>query len=501
MVVNDEKLLKANKGVIVSTNGDASEGYIRLVAAELGNEPLTAERLHSLISDAGICFGLDNGAIERLAADPVTGESLLIATGEPPRHGTDAALEYLFDVSPKREPKVDAQGRIDYKDLNFIQSARAGQVLVRKTPVEPGTAGKSVLGKEVAPRSGRDRQIIRGANTHLAPDGLTLMASIDGSIIFKSGSISVQPSQSIPGSVDSSTGNINCVGSLKVQKDISSEFKVVVNGDLEVGGNIEDAAVEVTGNVLVRGGFFGSGKGVIIAGGDVTVKYAENQKIRAAGSVTIGGEVLNCDICAGDTVIVQGKLGRIGGGNVAAKHLVRATAFGNDASVLTHVHVAYDMKLMERVREITKELERLGCDEKRVKDALVGLYRLEMNGQLPPDKKEVLLRFKDFMTQLPAQKDALKSEFEQLKLKMQELAGARVVAEEAVCAGTVIHFGPVYKEILEDIRSGVVFEKPGESITRASFNADRERRFEEQWQQKRKEAAAAKRQEAVAATA
>jgi hypothetical protein len=499
MAINDEKFLKSTKGVMLSTNGDASEAYVKLVAVELGNEPLTSERLHGLLTDAGVCLGLNDSTIDQLADNPVIGEPVLVATGEPPKPGEDAQLEYLFDTLSKREPKVDAQGRIDYKDLNFIQSAKAGQVLVRKTPPEPGTPGKSVLGKEIAPRSGRDRAIVRGANTHLAPDGLTLMASIDGTIMFKGGSVSVQPSQNIPGSVDSSTGNINCVGSVKVYKNICSEFRVVVNGDLDVGGNVEDAFVDVTGNVLVRGGFFGSGKGVIVAGGDVTVKYAENQKIRAGGIIYVGGEVLNCDLYAGDAVVVQGKVGRIAGGNVAAKHLIRVASFGNEASVVTHVHVAYDMKLMERLREVTKELERLSSDEKRVKDALVGLYRLEMNGRLPADKKEVLLRFKDFMTELPSQKDSLKSELEQLKQKLQELAGARVIAEEAVHAGTIIHFGPVYKEILEDIRNGVVFEKGGEAITRTTFDAERERRHEEQWQKSRKEVTAAKRAEPVPA--
>jgi uncharacterized protein (DUF342 family) len=499
MAIIDEKYLKSIKGVMLSTSGDATQAYFKLVATELGNEPLTSERLHGLLADAGVCFGLDDAAIDQLAANHVFGESILIATGESPQPGKDAQLEFLFDTVAKREPTVDAQGRIDYKNLNFIQSAKAGQVLVRKTPTEPGAPGKSVLGKDIAPRSGRDRPIVRGANTHLAPDGLTLMASIDGTITFKAGSVSVQPSQNIPGSVDSSTGNISCVGSLKVYKNVCSEFKVVLNGDLEVGGNVEDAVIEAGGNVLIRGGFFGSGRGSIAAGGDVTVKYAENQKIRAAGTIYVGGEVLNCDLYAGEAVVVQGKVGRIAGGNVAAKHMVHVAKLGNEAMVATHVHVAYDMKLMERFREVTKEIERLGADEKRVKDALVSLYRLEMNGKLPPDKKEVLVRFKDFMTQLPSQKDSLRAELEQLKQKLQELAGARVIAEEAVYAGTVIHFGPVYKEILEDIRSGVVFEKGGEAITRTTFDAERERRLEDQWRKTKKETAVTKHAEPVPA--
>jgi uncharacterized protein len=495
---NDEKYLKSIKGVMLSTNGDGTEAYLKLVAVELNDEPLTKERVRGLLTDAGITHGLKDDTIDQLVASPVFNERVLIAAGEPPIPGQDAQLEYLFDTEVKRKPTVDPQGRIDYKDLHFIQNAKAGQVLARKIPPAPGMPGKSVFGKEIAPRTGRDRTFVRGANTETAPDGLSLIAALDGTIIFKKGAVSIQPSQKLPGSIDTSTGNVNCLGSLTVNKNVCSEFKVVVGGDLEVGGNVEDAIIEAGGNVLVRGGFFGSGKGFITAGGDVTVKYAENQKIRAGGTVYIGGEVLNCDIYAGDAVIVQGRVGRIAGGNVAAKHIVRVARLGNEAAVATHIHVAFDMKLMERLREVSKELERLASDEKRVKDALVVLYKLEMNNQLPADKKDVLLRFKDFMKQLPAQKESLKTEQEQLKAKLQELTGARVVAEEEVFAGTVIHFGPVYKEIQEDLHTGTVFEKTGESITRGTFDGERERRTEEQWRKAKKEAEAKRAEAAVA---
>ena len=56
-----------------------------------------------------------------------------------------------------------------------------------------------------------------------------------------------------------------------------------------------------------------------------------------------------------------------------------------------------------------------------------------------------------------------------------------LLPKKTVYAGTVVHFGPVYKEILEDIRNGVVFEKSGESITKNMFDSERERRLEEQW--------------------
>jgi uncharacterized protein (DUF342 family) len=84
MAITDEKYLKSIKGVMLSTNGDGTEAYFKLVAAELGNEPLTSERLHGLLADAGVCVGLNDGAINQLTANPVFGEPVLIATGGPP---------------------------------------------------------------------------------------------------------------------------------------------------------------------------------------------------------------------------------------------------------------------------------------------------------------------------------------------------------------------------------------------------------------------------------
>lgn len=481
----EDKLVKSMKGALLSINLDDTQAFLKLVPAELEGQLLTAEQVYNFMAESGIVYGIKHDVIKNILANPVSGEKVAIAEGEPSTPGGDAEIEYLFNTSNRRAPTINESGIINYKDLNFIQSAKAGQVLARKTPPLRGTPGKSIFGKEIPAKPGRDRAIGRGANTELSSDGLTLTSTIEGTISFKSNIVSIQPTQSIPGSVDAGTGNINCLGSLKIQKNICSEFKVAVGDDLEVGGNVEDAIIDAGGNVLIKGGFFGGGKGVITAKGDVTVRYVEQQKIRADGTVYVGGVVLNCDIYAGDSVVVQGKSSKIAGGNVAAKRLVRVATLGNDAGVLTHVHVAYDMKTVERLREVTRELERLTGDEKRVKDAMVVLYRLEMNGKLPSDKKEVLQRFKQFTKELPAQREALQKEHDVLRISMQELSDARVVVEERIHAGSVIHFGAVYKEINEDVTGGYVFEKTGDSITRSPLNQERERQFEEQMKRTR----------------
>ena len=450
-------------------------------------EELTVAAIMALLEEADISFGVDQDAIEKLVAEPVYDEPVIVAQGEPPVAGEDAQIEYMFDASRKKTPTEDEHGRVDYKDLNYIQNASKGEVLVQRIPPTAGTPGKTVFGIEIAALKGKDKRLIKGPNTQLSVDGLTLTSVIDGTIVFKQNSVGVQAAGNISGSIDSSTGNINCAGSLKIAKGITSDFKVKVGGDLEIGGNVEDAIIEAECSVLIRGGFFGGGHGSITAGGDVTVKYVENQKIRAEGSINVGGQVLNADIYASEEVIVEGKMGSIVGGTVAAKHLVRTVSAGNDAGVLTHLHVGYDMKLIECRAKIEKELARLEEDEAKVKKALVTLYKLELTGKLPPDKQTAMDKLKKFNIELPAQVEKLQQELKELDLQLKELFGARIVIEKNVHSGTVIHFGPVYKEILDDIAGGCVFENVSGTIIWSPFQADKEGAIAEERRKKQKE--------------
>ncbi len=478
---SDTKHLKAPKGIMLTTNADGSEAFIRLIAAEIEDPKPTAEDLKRILFENGVLFGVDDDAINDVAALGNTDAPVRIACGVPAKPGEDAVLEYLFDLETNRKPREDEHGKIDYKNLNYIQNARAGQILVRKKPATAGQPGKSVFASEIPAKPGRDRQLGQGSNTEVSQDGLSLVSRIDGTIAVKFGQVSVQPNQNINDSVDSSTGNLDSVGSLKVGKNITSDFKVTVAHDLEVGGNVEDATIQIGGSALIRGGFFGGGKGKLLAGGDVTVKYVENQKIRSGGSCFIGGECHNADVYADDSVIVQGRPGTIIGGTVAAKHLVKASVLGNSAAVATHIRVAYDMKMVERLREISHEIERISADEKRIKEAMVVLYRLEIDGKLPPDKKQALEQFKLYIRDLPALLEELQKEQNELKSQLQELSGARIVVEERAFPGVVIHFGPIYKELQEEIVGPVVFEKIGDAISKSSLDPARERLLEEEW--------------------
>ncbi len=479
--------IKSVQGISVSANADGSEAYITLTEEDLPEGFLTFEELRSTLLEGGVTFGVIEGALNELVAKPVYGQPILVARGEKPVDGEDARLEYLFDLAPSHEPSVDANGKINYKDLNYIQSAQSGQLLVKKHPPTAGTPGRSVFDEEIPPKPGRDKLLPAGFNVEPARDGMALTAAVDGTISFRGGRVSIHAEQNIPGSVDSSIGNLDCAGSLRIAKDITSDFKVQTGQDLEIGGNVEDAKLVAGASILIRGGFFGGGKGSLVAGADVTVKYVENQKIRAGGSIFVGHEVHNGDLYAADSIILKDKNGYIAGGRCAARYYVRAGRIGNEAAVPTHIYVAYDMQAVERQRQISQELEKLAENEHNVKEAMVKLYQIEMAGKLPPEQRETLDKFKKLAREIPERRKELEAEYSQLESTVEDLGDARIIADQVVFAGTTLHFGALYKTITKDIYGPVCFERLGDTITKASFTPDQDARWERQRQERRRQ--------------
>jgi len=185
--------------------------------------------------------------------------------------------------------------------------------------------------------------------------------------------------------------------------------------------------------------------------------------------------------------VLQGRAGKILGGKVIAKYMVRTGSIGNEAGVPTHVHVGLDLSLAKRIKEIDDEMARLTDDQKRVKEALVQLYQLEMTNQLSDDKKAALEKLKTFNSGLPQQVKELETEHKELTEQLAELVDARIIVEDTIHTGSVIHFGPVYKEILETIEGGCVFEQYSGSIIRSEFNPEKEKKREMEQEKKAQE--------------
>lgn len=391
----------------ITVSGDKLSATLMLRIPREDDEPYSVDEIRDALTAEEIVFGIKEDAILKAVTEQIYAKPIVVAEGIAPQSGIPAKLTFHFDTEQKHTPKQDEDGRIDYRDISFIQNTHEGDVLVTKTPPTRGVPGKNILGKEIQGPMGRDAHIQRGAETKISDDGLTLTASANGSIVYQRGKVSVSTVTTIKGDVDHTVGNIDCVGSVKVTGDIKAGFVIKVDGNLEVNGNVEDAEIDVKGNILVKGGFFGHEQGSMKAENDIVMKYAEGQKIIAGGDVVIGGEIINCRVEAGGKIMVKGSHGKILGGELKAVKEIRAAVIGSEAFTPTILRVGWDAELMQAYVDTLNEIKRITDDGARVKQALYGLYRLQMDGKLTAEKQIVLKKLSEFMTNMPGELEKL----------------------------------------------------------------------------------------------
>lgn len=441
---------KVRQRARVTVAGDGMTATLILFRPATDEPPVTVDEVMTEVEGAGVIHGIDEEAIRRVVNAEDYNNPTTIATGDRPIKGENSKFEYQFDTSLKHTPKEDEEGRIDYRDINFIQNVDKDAVLVTKTPPTDGVPGKSVTGREIKGPSGRDIPFNKGVNTVISEDGLKLVATASGAIVYLHGKVAVNDLTIINGDLDHTVGNIECKGSVRISGNVKAGFTLKIDGDLEVNGHVEDSTIEVKGNIIVKGGFFGKGAGVMSAGGDITLKYAEGQRMASGGSILVGGEIINCNVFAKDQIRVKGQKGKIIGGEIKAGKEVRASVLGSDAGTATHLYAAYDPELMRKYDELSSEIKRLEEDGERVKTALYGLYKLQLAGKLPADKAKALEELKKFTDDLPSTLDSLGAQKQAVEEKMREFRDACVIAEKVMHAGVVVHFGPIYRENLED---------------------------------------------------
>jgi len=269
------------------------------------------EDIHQAAFELGVKVVIDDTKIEHAINESVSKGTpvydTIIALGKPAIHGRDANIEYLVNVRESNTPKVGADGRIDFYNLDLIKTVREGDPIIKIHNAELPEDGYDVCGKVLYGNSGSALDLPTIDNTKFAENDRTLLISkINGNISWVRGQLRISEEYNVNGDVDISVGNIETGGSLSVKGDVRSDFSLKVGHELKIGGCVEDSKIYADGSVTIRQGFAGSGKGIVVAGGDVRVKYLSYQKVYSRGSVYVENEVIDATIYAKDSLHLGG---------------------------------------------------------------------------------------------------------------------------------------------------------------------------------------------------
>lgn len=403
--------------------------------------PSMAE-LEMILAEAGVKAPLDlvsiRAALERLSEGLKV--EAVAARARPPEPGRNGWMEILVDLGgPLRLPE-EQDGVVDLKSSNLIRSVKAGQPLAMIHAPRMGRDGMDVRGNTLPSRIGEEYRPNLGPRVRRAEqDPNLLIAATDGHLRYQDGRLDVEECIHVSGDVDYASGNIGFAKSVLVEGDVKSGFSVEAGGDVEVQGMVEDCRLQARGGVFVRGGFTGSGKGVIEAKGDVGLAHLRNQTVRCEGDLAIAKEAVNGRIQCRGKVTVNGLLA---GGRTQALRSITCQLAGTESGTPTMLEAGIDYSVTEEISALRKEMGEMGRYADKLEGGLKHLQNLDrLHRGLEPGAVEMLFEMERMKAKVQAKLVRLRERYSELEGRGSDTRGATVVIRRRAFPGTVIKIG------------------------------------------------------------
>ena len=392
----------------------------------------------SALKSKNVQLGIKKEAIISAVENELYNMPVIVAEGDMPIEGRDSTIKYNFKIDNESVKfEVSEDGNVDFHKLDNVQSVVVGQVLASKLPPEKGRAGKTVTGRIIPSRDGKDIKISSGPNTHLSPDGLQIISDINGQVIFKNNKVQVEPILEINGDVDLTSGDINFPGNVIIYGNVNDTFKVYSGANVEIKGNIGKADVVAEGNIVVRQGIQGKDMAKIVCAGDLYAKFVERANVKAEGYVVVTETILHSNIYSKKKIICAGgKRSQIAGGKITAFYEINAKYLGAEAYTETVVEAGIDIDAESKIEEMHKRKDELQKEWPDVNTQLNTLTSLLSSGPLPEEKQQIF-------NQLTLRNSQIKVELSSIEEKVKQLADyldgiaklARISASKTVYPG------------------------------------------------------------------
>lgn len=361
----------------VSQSDDRMKAFLDLRAPVAGEPAISPAEVTAALDAAGIVFGLVPERVDaacrlyRVRSELL--RPMLVARGQSPEPSSAARLELAVEL-PSARPHDEPKGEVDYHQWGGVQNVEADQVLATWFPGTPGRPGEGVDGSVIeGPPESRTQPPQPGKNVVLCegPEGsVLLLAGVAGVLVIEAGVPTVSLVHTVAGDVDFETGNIDAEASVVIQGSVRAGFRVRARHGIHVGGDVEGADLSAGGDIEVAGGLLGSDNTLVVSGGSLRAKYAQNAHVEARGDVELLDGALSCQIRASGRITCQKGRGHLRGGSYFAGLDIRSNEVGSNLGVQTRLQVGTDVLLEREKHELTLQQNQLKEQQNRLKRQL-----------------------------------------------------------------------------------------------------------------------------------
>ena len=327
--------------------------------------------------------------IRRLRQGNIPEEGLLLVKGVPPVYGVDGRV---IDLVAANSLRPDEKGCVDHYEANILRVVKSGTPLLEIVPPTPHKPGRDVFGHEVTARVGLMTSVVLGPNVALSKkDRRTVYATVGGQFSYKDGVAGIEPDLRVQTDVSFRTSNIEFEGEIVVDKDVFDRFQIRTQESVVIKGAVEGATIQAGGDVTVKGGVLGKGKGRIIAGRDIACQFANKAQLTAGGDISILKYCFDSELRCGAKLLMP--KGVLCGGETSCQQGAVIGTLGNKANSRTVVCIGGDERpprVPDDGSQVTLEVHDnifagvelcLGGAKTTFCDELPGPVRVELHGE------------------------------------------------------------------------------------------------------------------------
>ena len=191
----------------------------------------------------------------------------------------------------------------------------------------------------------------------------------------------------IDGDVNITTGDIVFSGKVNIKGSVRTGYAVKAGAGIRIGGVVEAAELETSGDIILDSGIRGANKAVINAGGSVQATFLEGCTVTANGDI-LADSILHCQVNCGGSILLNGRYGVLIGGKAAAGKSIEAQTIGSAASAHTEVYVGHNPEKLHKYQQLFDEYEKT---IKRYNENNLAINTLRARASLHEERKKSLI--------------------------------------------------------------------------------------------------------------
>lgn len=442
--------------LVVDISKDEMLATVTVTPPALSGSEISSEQIIRHLETQGVVAGIELDKIEEFVDNPVYNAPCEVAAAIKPQDGRDAYMVFNFETDSKLKLKESKDGQVNFKELNQIHNVIKGVPLAQKMPPERGKAGKTLFGRYLEAKNGKDIRLPIGKNVEVDKDGVTIIASVNGRVTYESEKISVEPVLELNG-VNIKTGNIDFLGTVVVKGNVEDGYNVKAAGNIEVMGTVGQSHLKSEyGDIIVSQGIFGHDVGTIQAGKSLWAKFIQSAKVEVEEFCIVSDSIMNSEITSMKRIILNGKKAQITGGHLFATEEICAKNIGSPGGgTETILEVGFDPRLKQRLAEIQDEQNVLMRELEDTDNNIVTLENFKKQRRsFAKEKEDQLNNLKKRKEEIVSQSEAFATEVEQIQQRLHELrVFGKVKAYGTVYAGVKIHVRDSIDEVRQDVKS------------------------------------------------